>query len=95
MTLAKCACGFTEDVAADETIADHLYAVFAPEDGKAADGLVHLEGEAGLYCMCGAGGTAAELDAHFLTVFTPADYVGRDGKKHQPVSAGCPDPRIP
>jgi hypothetical protein len=44
--------------------------------------------------MCGAGGTAAELDAHFLAVFTPADFIGHDGKKHQPVSAGCPDPRI-
>ena len=85
MTPARCACGFTE--ARDEAIGDHLFEVLAPEDGRAADGLVHLEGEADLFCMCGAGGSASELDAHFLAVFTPADLIGHDGDKHEPVSA--------
>lgn len=83
MTAAKCVCGFTEDEAGDETIGDHLYEVFAPEDGMAADGLVHLEGEVDLFCICGVGGSADELGAHFLAVFTPADLIGRDGHKHQ------------
>ena len=87
MTPARCVCGFTEDQARDEKIGDHLFEVFAPEDGRAADGLVHLEGEANLLCMCGAGGSVSELDAHFLAVFMPADLVGRDGDKHEPVSA--------
>ena len=83
MTGAQCVCGFVEDEAGDETIGDHLFEVFAPEDGRAADGLVHLEGETALFCMCGAGGSADELDAHFLAVFTPADLVSRDGRKHE------------
>jgi hypothetical protein len=85
MTPAQCSCGFTE--AADETISDHLFEMFAPDDGQAADGLVHLEGDSNLFCLCGAGGSAHELDDHFLAVFTPADLIGRDGDKHTPVSA--------
>jgi hypothetical protein len=87
MTPAQCVCGFTEDEAGNETIGDHLLEVFAPEDGRAADGLVHLEGEADLFCMCGAGGSAEELDAHFLVVFTPADLTGHDGHKHEKVTS--------
>jgi hypothetical protein len=87
MPTVECTCGFTETDGTDESIGDHLLEMFAPEDGRAADGLVHLEGEANLFCMCGAGGSAQELDAHFLTVFTPADSIGRDGEKHQPTSA--------
>jgi hypothetical protein len=82
MTAAQCSCGFTEDEAGDEAIGDHLLEVFAPQDGRAADGLVHMEGEADLFCMCGVGGSADELDAHFLVVFTPPDLVGNDGRKH-------------
>ena len=85
MTAAKCTCGFTEGL--DETMDDHLLEVFAPEDGKGADGLVHLEGAADLFCMCGVGGSARELDAHFQAVFTPAGLVGRDGIRHEPVAA--------
>ena len=81
MAHARCSCGFTE--AGDEKISDHLYEMFAPDDGKAPDGRVHLEGEVGLYCMCGAGGSAAKLDEHFLDVFTATDPVGRDGVSHQ------------
>lgn len=54
---ARCSCGFAE--AEDETIGDHLIEVFAPDDGKGPDGKVHLEGEASLFCMCGAGGSRA------------------------------------
>ena len=82
MPAVQCSCGFTE--AGDESIGDHLVDVFAPDDGKAADGKVHMEGEASLFCICGAGGSIEELDAHFLAVFTPADSIGRDGVKHEP-----------
>jgi hypothetical protein len=82
MTGAQCVCGFIEDEVGDEAIDDHLFEVFAPEDGRAADGLVHLEGGVALFCMCGAGGTAHELDAHFLAAFMPADLIGADGRKH-------------
>jgi hypothetical protein len=83
MTAERCSCGFTETASTDETIFDHLLEVFAPEDGKAADGLVHLEGEVPLFCLCGTGGSAQGLDAHLLEVFSPADSVSRDGVKHE------------
>lgn len=82
MSAQRCVCGFTEVAGADETVLDHLFEVFAPDNGKGPDGLVHLEGAA-LFCLCGVGGSALDLDAHFLTVFTPADAIGRDGSKHQ------------
>jgi hypothetical protein len=85
MTAAACVCGFTE--AGDETVADHLRAMFTPDDDEGIDGRVHLEGETSLFCMCGAGGSASELDAHFLAVFTPADLIGRDGERHEPFSS--------
>jgi hypothetical protein len=81
MINARCACGFSE--AGDETIDDHLIEAFAPDDGKEPDGRVHLEGEVNLFCLCGTGGSAAELDAHLLAVFPPADHVARDGAKHE------------
>jgi hypothetical protein len=84
MAGALCSCGFSEVAGADETLTDHLLEVFAAKDDKAADGLVHLEGEVSLSCVCGAGGSIGKLDAHFLAVFTPADSIGRDGVRHQP-----------
>jgi hypothetical protein len=87
MSDVRCSCGFTET--GDETIGDHLIEVFAPDDGKGPDGKVHLEGEASLFCMCGAGGSARELDDHFLAIFTPADRVGRDGAGHQRLAPGA------
>jgi hypothetical protein len=95
MAGARCACGFTEAEHVDETISDHLFEVFAPDDGKAADGRVHLEGETSLLCLCGAGGSASELDAHFLAVFTPADLVGTDGDKHESVTVSGGNPNRP
>ena len=85
MTPAKCVCGFTEDEAGNETLDDHLLELFAPEDGRAADGLAHLEGKENLFCLCGAGGSSDKLDVHFLAVFTPPDLIGRDGCKHEKV----------
>jgi hypothetical protein len=84
MPPARCSCGFTEEVVEDCTVSDHLYEMFAPDDGTGPDGLVHLEGENALFCMCGAGGSADTLEVHFLEVFTPADSIGRDGAKHKP-----------
>ena len=83
MADARCSCGFAEDEAGDETINDNLFEVFAPDDGKGPDGKVHLEGGLTLYCLCGQGGGAPELEAHWLGIFTPADSAGRDGIKHQ------------
>jgi hypothetical protein len=90
MTTAQCACGFTEDEAGDQTIADHLLEAFAPEGDKGPDGLVHLEGERKLMCFCGlAAVTPEELDAHLLAQFTPDDAIGRDGKEHHPITAAA------
>jgi hypothetical protein len=63
---------------------DHLLEAFAPDDGKAADGLVHLEGGTALFCLCGVGGSIEALDAHLLAVFIPADRIGQDETKHEP-----------
>jgi hypothetical protein len=76
----RCSCGFSE--AGDETMDDHLLEVFAPDDGRGPDGRVHLEGDRG-HCLCGAGGSAAELDAHLFAVFTPDGRVARDGARHE------------
>ncbi len=83
MLPARCSCGFTEDASADYTIGDHLFEVFAPDDGKGPDGRVHLEGEIASFCLCGAGGSAQKLDAHFAEVFTPADSAGPDDVIHK------------
>jgi hypothetical protein len=83
----RCTCGFTEAPGADETLIDHLLEVFAPDDGNATDGLVHLEGATALFCLCGTGGSIEALDAHLLAVFTPADRIGQDGTRHEPVPA--------
>jgi hypothetical protein len=83
LTTQRWACGFTEVVGADETVEDYLFEVFALQEGKGPDGLIQLEGVASLFCMCRAGGSVADMDEHFLTVFTPADGIGRDGDKHQ------------
>jgi hypothetical protein len=81
MTLTTtCLCGFTE--LDDETFADHIMAVFAPEDSKGIDSLVHEERQP-LACSCGYTAiTAEELDTHFYRAFVPLDAIGTDGKKH-------------
>ena len=68
MTSQQCICGFSEAAGMDETLTDHLVEVFAPDDGRAADGLVHLEGEADLFCLCGTGGTPEQLIRSAATV---------------------------
>jgi len=88
MNSTQCTCGFTEDKAGDQTIGDHLFEVFAPEDDKGSDGLVHVEGRQKLACFCGlAAATTDELDAHLLAQFTPDDAIGRDGKEHHLIPA--------
>jgi hypothetical protein len=83
MTGRRCSCGFTETASMDETIDDHLREVFTPDDGRGPDGAIHFEGEEGLFCLCGAGGSAESLDSHFLEVFAPADCAGPDGVVHK------------
>jgi hypothetical protein len=86
MTAAQCACGFKEAEGSDETMGDHLFEMFAPEDCRGNDGLLHEEDMPDLTCLCGlAAATAGELDAHFIQAFTPADFMGRDGQKHEKV----------
>ena len=85
MADVQCSCGFSEVAGVDETIGDHLREVFTPVDDTGPDGKVHVEGETGLFCACGIGGSAQRLDSHFLEVFTPADSGGRDGVAHRPV----------
>jgi hypothetical protein len=59
-----------------------------PADGRGNDGLVHAE-TGRLTCFCGqAAGTVGELDAHLLKACTPADAIGRDGKRHKAVHGG-------
>jgi anti-sigma regulatory factor (Ser/Thr protein kinase) len=75
-----CLCGFTE--LADETFADHVLAVFTPEDSRGADGRVHDEAKP-LTCCCGFPATSPEeLDLHFFHMFVPLNTTGTDGKKH-------------
>jgi hypothetical protein len=83
MAAARCTCGFAEVTGGDYPIGDHLFEAFVPDDGRAPDGLVHLQGEADFYCMCGIGGSAEKLDAHLLEIFTPPDSIGRDGTEHR------------
>jgi hypothetical protein len=78
MTGIRCTCGFAEVASEDYTISDHLHEVFAPADGKTADGVEHAEGREGFLCLCGAGGNREALDAHFLEAFTPGDSTGPD-----------------
>jgi len=86
MNTTRCVCGFTEDEAEDQTLDDHLFEAFAPDDDMGPDGLVHLEGQRKLTCLCGlAAATSRELDAHLLALFTPNDAIGRDGKEHLPM----------
>jgi hypothetical protein len=84
MADARCACGFTEG--GEEALADHLLAVFTPEDSRRRDGTLHEEWQPALTCSCGvAATTPAGLDAHFLAMFTPPGAIGRDGAKHAQV----------
>jgi hypothetical protein len=78
----RCSCGFAEP--ADETMTDHLLEAFAPDDSRAADGVIHEEWAATLACSCGVVAAApAELDRHFLAIIIPADPVDRNGLRHE------------
>ena len=90
MTDYLCFCGYAAASADDLT--DHLAAMFTPDDDAATDGQRHAEAasdapwpatRASWMCLCGfEAGDIAQLDAHFLAVFTPHDAVGRDGNRH-------------
>jgi hypothetical protein len=83
-----CQCGFTE--LADETFADHVLAVFTPQDSHGVDGRAHDESKP-LTCCCGFPATSPEeLDLHFFHVFVPLNTTGTDGKKHGPVTGDEP-----
>jgi hypothetical protein len=83
----KCACGFSETAGGDDTITDHLLEVFAPQNCRGNDGLVHEEAFSALSCLCGfTATTCQELDDHFLEQFTPADSVALGGVLHQVVA---------
>jgi hypothetical protein len=83
MTAPQCLCGFSE--LPDESLTDHLFQVFTPDDMRGNDGRVHEE-EAALACSCGFTAIMAnELDEHFRTVFTPDDAIGSDDKRHGPL----------
>ncbi len=80
MPIARCLCGFAE--LDDETIADHLAAVFMPDDCVGNDGKVHDE-LSGRACACGFfGSSASELEGHLAAAFTPGDGIGLDGREH-------------
>jgi hypothetical protein len=84
MNVQRCTCGFTEADGDDETTEDHLLRMFTAEDDRGADGLVHLEGNPKLTCLCGvSASTAAELDSHFLEVFVPVGRTDFGGIEHE------------
>jgi hypothetical protein len=62
--------------------------MFIPADDTAPDGQAHAEAArtdpATLTCRCGFTGDIADFDQHLIDVFTPADAIGLDGKKHDP-----------
>jgi hypothetical protein len=91
MSACRCACG--HEAASAEDLTDHLGEQFIPADDTDADGQVHAEAtrEQGATelarvdwrCLCGFGAPdLAGFDAHLLSVFTPPDGIGADGRRH-------------
>ena len=92
MTQHHCTCGYEAESPEDLTV--HFGEMFIPDDDTAPDGQVHNEVARDtaiprdtqepliLTCRCGFTGTADAFDRHLLDVFTPADAVGADGKRH-------------
>lgn len=91
MSACRCACGYKAASTADLT--DHLGEQFIPADDTDAGGQVHAEAtrerdatglaRADWKCLCGFGAPdLAGFDAHLLTVFTPPDGIGADGRRH-------------
>jgi hypothetical protein len=70
--------------------------MFIPADDVGLDGDVHFEAArdksgvgrtprpATLTCRCGITTSPYDFDQHLANVFTPADRIGKDGKKHAP-----------
>lgn len=88
MKVLRCECGYQTADADDFFI--HLTEVLLPGGDADGNGIAHAEaaGEesnAPLACLCGTtANTLTELDAHLLTVFTPANEIGADGARHAP-----------
>jgi len=92
MTQPHCTCGYQAEDSDD--LAIHFGEMFIPDDDTALDGQVHNEAARDatiprdtrepliLTCRCGFAGTPAVFDHHLLDVFTPADAIGTDGKRH-------------
>lgn len=81
--MIACSCGFIP--ADEETLADHLGEMFLPDDDTDEAGRRHAETAPGT-CLCGHAGSAADLDAHLVAVFTPPGRIGRDGREHNPAA---------
>jgi hypothetical protein len=88
MTQHSCSCGYKADSVEDLT--DHLGEMFIPASDIAPDGQVHAEAArpdpatGTLTCRCGFTGDIAGFDQHLLSVFTPDDQIGLDGRGHVP-----------
>jgi hypothetical protein len=100
MTEQACTCGYLAVDAEDLTV--HCGEMFIPADDIGPDGLVHAESarDAGgpalapgvlapgvLACRCGVIASVAEFDQHLADVFTPADRIGTDGRRHAAAGA--------
>jgi hypothetical protein len=94
MTQHRCTCGYEAESPEDLTV--HFGEMFTPADDVGPDGQVHAEAArdkrstsgtqapATLTCRCGLTTSFDGFDQHLTDVFTPADRIGLDGKKHQP-----------
>lgn len=86
LQVLHCECGYQTADADDLFI--HQAEMLLPDGDADCSGIAHAEvaradSSAPLACMCGAtANTVTELDAHLLTVFTPADRIGLDGARH-------------
>ena len=92
MTQHPCTCGYQAESPGELTL--HFEEMFIPGSDIAPDGQVHAENAremntptpapATLTCRCGFTSDIQGLDQHLADVFTPADRIGLDGKKHAP-----------
>src|SRR5579862_7813690 len=94
MTQHPCTCGYQAESPGELTL--HFEEMFIPGSDIAPDGQVHAENAremntptpapATLTCRCGFTSDIGGLDQHLADVFTPADRIGLDGKKHAPAA---------
>jgi hypothetical protein len=96
MTQDRCTCGYQAENPDD--LAIHFGEMFIPDDDTAPDGQAHNEAAQDkhrpsepqaprtLTCRCGFTATADDFDHHLLAIFTPADRIGLDSKRHAPAA---------